>query len=166
MENLMNFLEEYWGVTLVGGVSIGSIISFVFVQAKYLVKQKFKDTQIDQLMGTVDKALTAKHEAEMREAQTLAENRYLQKVINTSFKATAYIVAASKLPIEEKLALQEDFTALKNDSLETVKVVAENVKKEVVEVLDNNKESIAETGIEIVTKAADLFSKYSKKEGE
>ena len=116
-------------------------------------------------MTAVENALEAKHAAETREARTLAENKYLQKVINTSFKATAYIVAASKLPIEEKLALQEDFALLKNESIETVSTIAKTVKEEVVEVLDENKAPIAEAGIEILDKAADLFSKYTNKEG-
>jgi len=135
------------------------------VQAKYLIKTKTKDTQIGELMTAVENALEAKHAAETREARTLAENKYLQKVINTSFKATAYIVAASKLPIEEKLALQEDFALLKNESIETVSTIAKTVKEEVVEVLDENKAPIAEAGIEILDKAADLFSKYTNKEG-
>ena len=32
METIINFLEQYWGYTLFGGVSLGTMITFVITQ--------------------------------------------------------------------------------------------------------------------------------------
>ena len=51
MEQIINFLEEFWGVTIVGGVSVGTLITFVIVQIKSLIKDKHKNTNIDKVLN-------------------------------------------------------------------------------------------------------------------
>jgi hypothetical protein len=75
-----------------------------------------------------------------------------------TFKALSYIVIASKLPIEDKLSLQEDFNklmAVKPAVSEgTAGVVPETTKAEVTQ------EVVAQTVQTVVQAAGDLLSKY------
>ena len=43
MEEIINFLEQYWGYTLFGGASLGTMVTFVITQIKSLIKDKNKN---------------------------------------------------------------------------------------------------------------------------
>ena len=91
---------------------------------------------------------------EQRHKALEAQVKYSEQVNLATFKAIAYVVMASKLPIEEKLALQKEFEKLKP-------VVSEGTAGVVPEV----KVEIAPQVVETVVKAAsDLISKYTKAE--
>ena len=54
MESIINFLETYWGYTLFGGVTFGTLITFVVFQIKTLLKSKSQHNIVNDLMKDVD----------------------------------------------------------------------------------------------------------------
>lgn len=170
MENIIIWLENYWGVTIVGGVTFGTIISFVVVQVMTLSKGKVKDKQILTAMDTVN-LLVDKLNAEQASKKVMTEEQaakdaFTQQVIATMFKSITYLAMASKLPVEEKIALKEGFDA----------VLAEGAKimnGEFKQLVDSIKATVVAevpTAVEIIKQTADgvdsLLEQYTKVEGK
>ena len=116
MEQVIQFLEEYWGVSIAGGVTVGTLLTFIVVQVKSILQFNLVRTQsTNQLSNSTQlvKDIAQKYTAlELRHQELEAKDRYLEQVNLATFKALSYIVIASKLPIEDKLSLQEEFTKL------------------------------------------------------
>ena len=162
MEQVIQFLEEYWGVSIAGGVTVGTLVTFIVVQVKAILQSNLLRTQSNTQLNTssaIVKEIAEKYSAlEQRHKELEAKDRYLEQVNVATFKALSYIVIASKLPIEDKLALQDEFTkltAIKHTISEGVAgVVAELPKVEV------NQQAVAQTVETVVKAAGDLLSKY------
>ena len=169
MNGLMEFIEQYWGVTLVGGVSVGGIITFAVVQIKYLIRERTKNVTINTLMDAVTNTIAKKDADAMKWAEEksalLAQNEYYQATQAVMFKSISYLVAASKLPIEEKLKLQEDFVNLKNMTVEQLKPVATDIVNEVKEEAKEQAPIVTTIINDAVETATSLLDKYTKKEG-
>lgn len=154
MEQIILFLEEYWGVSIAGGITFGTIVTFIIVQVKALLMNSLKNTQIGDVLFQTNQVVNTYQQLEQRHKALEAQVKYSEQVNLATFKAIAYVVMASKLPIEEKLALQKEFEKLKP-------VVSEGTAGVVPEV----KVEIAPQVVETVVKAAsDLISKYTKAE--
>ena len=162
MEQVIQFLEEYWGVSIAGGVTVGTLLTFIVVQVKSILQFNLVRTQsTSQLSNSTQlvKDIAQKYSVlEQRHKELEAKDRYLEQVNMATFKALSYIVIASKLPIEDKLSLQEDFNklmAVKPAVSEgTAGVVPETTKAEVTQ------EVVAQTVQTVVQAAGDLLSKY------
>ena len=162
MEQVIQFLEEYWGVSIAGGVTVGTLVTFIVVQVKAILQSNLLRTQSNTQLNTssaIVKDIAQKYSAlEQRHKELEAKDRYLEQVNMATFKALSYIVVASKLPIEDKLSLQEDFNklmAVKPAVSEgTAGVVPEAPKAEVTQ------EVVAQTVETVVKAAGDLLSKY------
>jgi hypothetical protein len=174
MENLMEFINQYWGVSLVGGITVGGIITFAIVQVKYLLREHAKNATINALMEGITTVIGQKDKKALDWAEEksalIAENQYYKASTAVMFKAISYLVAASKLPIEEKLALQADFIHLKDMTLEQLKPVAEDtltdVKADLKETADEQAPLVTTIITNAVNTATTLLEKYTKKEGE
>lgn len=192
MEQIINFLEQYWGYTLVGGVSLGTVITFTITQIKTLIKDKTKNKNIDTMVSKADslceelnareerreqelKQLTSKLEAQQDEVtkkqlEIAEKEAYFEKVQAATFQAISYLVVASKLPTEDKIALQEKFTTLLNSKAVEYKEVIKDeviaVKDEVVAVKDEVIEKIipdiTTTIAATVEETKSLLDKYTK----
>jgi hypothetical protein len=164
MEQVIQFLEEYWGVSIAGGVTVGTLITFIVVQIKAILQSNLLRTQsTSQLSNSAQlvKDIAQKYSALERRHQELeAKDRYLEQVNLATFKALSYIVIASKLPIEDKLSLQEEFTklmAIKPTASEaTAGIVPEQLKLEV------SQNAVTQTVESVVKAASDLLSKYTE----
>ena len=162
MEQVIQFLEEYWGVSIAGGVTVGTLVTFIVVQIKAILQSNLLRTQSSNQLSSSSalvKDIAQKYSAlEQRHKELEAKDRYLEQVNMATFKALSYIVIASKLPIEDKLSLQEDFNklmAVKPAVSEgTAGVVPETTKTEVTQ------EVVAQTVQTVVQAAGDLLSKY------
>jgi hypothetical protein len=162
MEQVIQFLEEYWGVSIAGGVTVGTLVTFIVVQVKAILQSNLLRTQSSNQLSSSSalvKDIAQKYSAlEQRHKELEAKDRYLEQVNMATFKALSYIVIASKLPIEDKLSLQEDFNklmAVKPAVSEgTAGVVPETTKAEVTQ------EVVAQTVQTVVQAAGDLLSKY------
>lgn len=178
MEGIINFLEQYWGYTIVGGVSFGSIITFTIAQIKSLIKDKNKSQQLTTAIDKADslcEEINRREEAHKIERAQLenkiseqnqeiqAQTKYTSEVMATIFQAVSYLVIASKLPTEDKIALQEKFTALANTKLHEYK---ETVKDEVVALKSEVEQKIIPDATATVAQAVEetksLLDKYSK----
>jgi hypothetical protein len=162
MEQVIQFLEEYWGVSIAGGVTVGTLVTFIVVQVKAILQSNLIRTQSTNQLSSSSalvKEIAEKYTAlEQRHRELEAKDQYLEQVNVATFKALSYIVIASKLPIEDKLSLQEEFTklmAVKSIASEgTAGVVPELSKEEL------SQEAVAQTVQTVVQAAGDLLSKY------
>ena len=116
MEAIINFFEQYWGITLFGSVTFGTLVTFIVVQVKDIISNKFKGTQLDTAVNKVDELCNElnKRNEENNKLQTelATQQQYFEQVQAVTFQAISYLVVASKLPTEDKIALQEKFTNL------------------------------------------------------
>lgn len=162
MEGLINFLEENWGVTIVGGVTVGSLIMFSISAIKMFLRDKIKSREVNAVVSDVlTKAenavisVTDRYNKTEKENRRLRdENEYLQRVVASTFKAISYLTMASKLPTEEKIVLQSEFTALMTPLKE------QTVKDSVEEAVEETKQDVTEVVKEVVEKAGSLLDKY------
>jgi hypothetical protein len=157
MEQVIQFLEEYWGVSIAGGVTVGTLLTFIVVQVKAILQSNLLRTQsTSQLSSSAQlvKDIAEKYTAlETRHQELEAKDKYLELVNLATFKALSFIVIASKLPIEDKLALQAEFEKLKQPIASVV--VKEEVKTEQPLVINQVVTNVVEA-------AADLLSKYTE----
>lgn len=162
MEQVIQFLEEYWGVSIAGGVTVGTLVTFIVVQVKAILQSNLLRTQsTNQLTNSsaLVKEIAEKYKAlETRHQELEAKDRYLEQVNLATFKALSYIVIASKLPIEDKLSLQQEFTKL----MEIKTVISEGTAGVVPELpkVEVDQQAIANTVETVVKAAGDLLSKY------
>lgn len=154
MEQIILFLEEYWGVSVAGGITFGTIVTFIVVQIKALLMNSLKNTQIGDVLFQTNQVVNTYQQLEQRHKALEAQVKYSEQVNLATFKAIAYVVMASKLPIEEKLALQKEFEKLKPIVSEGTAEVVPQVKVEVTP-------QVVET---VVKATGDLISKYTKAE--
>jgi hypothetical protein len=158
MEQVIQFLEEYWGVSIASGVTVGTLITFIVVQVKAILQSNLLRTQSStQLSNSAElvKQIADKYSAlEKQHKELEAKDRYLEQVNLATFKALSYLVVASKLPIEDKLSLQAEFEKLKTTTETTVTQTIEEVKTEETPVIN-------EVVTNVVEAAADLLSKYT-----
>lgn len=178
MDAIINFLEQYWGYTLIGGVSFSSILTFIVVQIKVLIKDKRKNKSIDTVVtktnGLCEELKTNKEDqnkkielllARVQEQQnTLDErNAYFEKVQSAIFQALSYLAIASKLPTEDKIALQQKFASIlttkTTEYKEVLKDEVQALKQEVTEVvIPDAKETIKST----IEETKSLLDKYTE----
>lgn len=178
MDIIINFLEQYWGLTLFGGVSVGTIITFTVTQIKVILKDKVKSKNLDTAVNTVDKlcneldartkALEEKNnqlstELTKKNEEMIAKEQYFEKVQAATFQAISYLVIASKLPTEDKIALQEKFTSVINDkAVQYKEMLADEVTAVKAEVTNNIIPDATATITETVEETRSLLDKYTK----
>lgn len=169
MESIINFFEQYWGATIFGGVSIGTLVTFIVVQIKDIISNKAKGTHLETAVNKADKLCEElnKREEENKKLQTqlTEQQQYFEQVQAATFQAISYLVVASKLPTEDKIVLQEKFTNLVNtkkaEYKELIKDEVESIKTKVdTQILPDAKESI-ETA---VSETKSLLDKYTTEE--
>lgn len=112
MEQIITFLEQYWGLTIFGGLSLGTIATFVFVQIKSLIGARNKNVIIDTLMAKMEALIVSNNALQEEHSIVVARNEYLERVQATTFKAISYLTMSSKLPVEDKLIIQTDINKL------------------------------------------------------
>lgn len=161
MEAIILFLEQYWGVTVVGGVTVGTLITFIILQAKALLAQRAHTVETDQLSKLVENALSAAQQVNLLYTQAQAQRAYSEQVQAATFKAISYIVIASKLPIEDKLALQAEFTRLQENA--TQLLTPPTVEPTAPAVLEAVAAPVVEAVKEAATGAVNLLAQYVTK---
>ena len=166
MEWLINFMQQYWGVSVVGGVTVGGIITFAIVQIKYYRKDAKKNALIDTAVAAVEKSIAVNHASDLEKAQLQAENIYLKKTMTLLFKSTSFLISASKIPTEDKLVLEADFIELKDESIVLAKTLAIDVVEDIVEggvqkAIDENATPIIVAAVAVADKVVNLIGKYT-----
>lgn len=178
MEPIMNFLEQYWGYTLFGGVTLGTIITFIITQIKAILKGRTKDKNIDVLLNKCEDLCNQLNEereahtkdlldAQASEQKHSASEQYFHEVIATMFKSLSYLIVASRLPNEDKIELQSKFIELTNGKLAHYKEVIKDindvyVKPAVTEIKQEITDDVIHTLEEAVKTTSSLLDKYTK----
>lgn len=130
MEAIIQFFENYWGYTLFGGVTLGTLITFSVL----MIRQLLASSKSKGLFESFQKSLTklmedgkeVKERARLEIEKEKEKNAYLEQVIAASFEAISYLTMSSKLPIEEKIRLQNKFNEI------VVKPAVKDVKEDIV----------------------------------
>lgn len=130
MEAIIQFFENYWGYTLFGGVTLGTLITFSVL----MIRQLLASSKSKGLFESFQKSLTklmedgkeVKERARLEIEKEKEKNAYLEQVIAASFEAISYLTMSSKLPIEEKIRLQNKFNEI------VVKPAVKDVKENIV----------------------------------
>jgi hypothetical protein len=168
MEQIIEFMDAYWGVTVFGTVTVGTLITFSVLMARMIIKEKSNNVLVNLLMDKVADALKAKDSETYEKAQVVAENEYLQKSMALTFKYLNYLTVASKLDGAQKIELVEDAKALQDGyALKLVEIAAGVFEAEgdIIEKLEANKNPIIEIIEDATEVAASLLDKYTVKEG-
>jgi hypothetical protein len=145
MDKIISFLETYWGYTLIGTVTLGTVVANIGTLLKMYFQNKLKNKAYDAVVDKHNVIAEKYKDLEVKYNEQVQRNEYMNRVIATVFKAISYITMASKLPTEDKIALQEDFTKLG-------KAVKENIVSKVKE----NTGAVIESVIETVDDVADI----------
>jgi hypothetical protein len=130
MEAIIQFFENYWGYTLFGGVTLGTLITFSVL----MIRQLLASSKSKGLFESFQKSLTklmedgkeVKERARLEIEKEKEKNAYLEQVIAASFEAISYLTMSSKLPIDEKIRLQNKFNEI------VVKPAVKDVKEDIV----------------------------------
>jgi hypothetical protein len=155
MEQIIQFLEEYWGVSIAGGVTVGTLVTFIVVQVKSILLNNSKNAELNTAIKQVNEVIAKYDRLEQRYVSLEQKNQYLEQVNMTTFKALSFIVVASKLPSEDKIALQSEFAKL------TAPVITTPAIKEAVQpVIEETKDVVQETISTVVQAAGNLLTKY------
>lgn len=173
MEQIIRFLEEYWGVAIFGAGGFGTLVTFTVTQIKALIQNKLRNNKQDALITdnqtlrdelvTRDDARTTeynKNQAEYKELlQKYADDQeYFEKVIAVLFKSISYLILASKLPNEDKIDIMQQFESVSKQKIKEYAGKLEPVIKE--EIVPDVKEIVEQS----VEQAKTLLDKYMQEE--
>lgn len=158
MEQIIQFLEEYWGISIAGGVTVGTMITFIIVQVKSILLNNAKNAEVTQAVKTFNALSDKYNKLEQRYIALEDKHHYLEQVNLATFKALSFIVVASKLPSEDKIALQNEFAKL-------LTVAPKVIQEQPLETLPvpETKDVVAETVQTVVQAASSLLTKYIEK---
>lgn len=189
IEQIIDFLEQYWGYSIVGGVTVGTIITFIITQVKSLVSsstfKKLTNNVVSNLKEQYSEAIKLLDELKTQTAEKHAlydelmkvraeqqkANEYYNQVQAAQFKAFSYIIMASKLTEGDKLELLAEFEKLKLPEAPVIEVPVEteNSFDKQLELAEAQQEIVKEQIITTaeaiettVEKAKTLFEKYTK----
>jgi hypothetical protein len=171
MEEVIEFLETYWGVAIGGGVTFGTLITFIVVQVKSFItngnNMNLFNRQLDSTHKDVEVVVAKYNQLERIHKQLEQRDKHLERVNVATFKALSYLTMASKLSTEDKLALQREFNKLV-DGKEPI--ITEAIKEAEAIKEEENKletvEEVEEVFEEIIEEASDLLTKYTESKDE
>lgn len=155
MEAIIQFFENYWGYTLFGGVTLGTLITFSVLMIKQLMassktKGLFEAFQKD-LIKLTETYKEVKERAQVEIEKEKEKNAYLEQVVAASFEAISYLTMSSKLPIDEKIKLQNKFNEI------VIKPAVEDVKEKIVPEVVPEVEEVVTTAVARTKTLLDSF---------
>ena len=180
MENIINFIEQYWGVTLFGGITLGSIITFAITQVKNFISVKSLNMENKELGKQINLLCeqTEKKVAELNKqieisAEKLLESeklraeqsQYFNKVQAATFKSISYLVMSSKLSSEDKASLLATINEVDKGVVDPAQNIVESAMydtsvEKIVDTATNETKTIINTVEDTVNSVQNLFEKY------
>lgn len=164
MESILNFFEQYWGYTLFGSVTIGSLVAFVIAAVKMFLSLRASKKETDEqniTIASLIKTIKDKDELQrLKDGELQQQAEYFQKVQAATFKSLSYLIMASKLSTEDKLALTNSFAELTKTTAEQVQEAHDQVEEKVQEKVAEA-EDIKEVVVTTVETAKSLLDKYN-----
>lgn len=167
MTEILNFFEQYWGYTLFGGVTIGTLVGFIVTAVKTLATNAKNSKDNNELTESVTKELkeakrlveTQSKQLEEQAAEVKSETDYNAQVQALLFKGLSYLIMSSKLDLEDKTSFCNALAKLTKKTSDEVVEASKEVETKVEEanvVADQVKTDVIET----VEKATTLLEKY------
>ena len=164
MEQIISFLEKYWGYSLIGGITFGTIVTFIVIQIKTFLRDKLKNTQIGRLLESIDVLKSENEDLQLTTAALVTRNEHLEQVQAATFKTLSYLSMASKLTTEDKLELQADYAKLAQSSKASMLQLTTNVAAKTKEAVSPIVKEGAQAAVSIVgeaaAKAVSLLERY------
>lgn len=179
MEALKQFLQSWWGYTLIGGVSVGGLITTIIVQFLIWGKTKLNGTKYENAVNKLDEYVSTlelykqalkKADEEKEKLKTYYENKdnyfkvkeqYFEDVQAVTFKCISYIIMASKLDPEDKNQLFKDISSLSKDKMQSLLISLESDFKDMTkEELPQLVDKIADKVNETVNSSQSILDKY------
>ena len=96
MDAIIQFLEKYWGYTLIGGMSFGTLVTFAWVQIKVLLGNKKKGFLVESLMSKLDEQIEKKKSLETPYLAIVKTRQYFTDVQEDKIEAMYKLVLATK----------------------------------------------------------------------
>lgn len=122
MDTIITFLEQYWGYTVCGGISLGTIITTIIVLIKTVLKDKHKDTLLD---DAVNHANSLCDELNKHNENYEKEREELKNFITTQQLEFSNIIVNVQDSANRKInALQAALTKKQNDLITQQKGIA------------------------------------------
>ena len=161
MEPIIEFLEQYWGISVVGGVTVGTLITFAILMIKNFIKDRKNFGIVNSLIKAFEsereKRIEKQEATDAALAEAREEKQQMDRVVTTLFEAVGYLTMASKLPIKEKIEIQKRFSEA---IIVPVKATVVEEAKEVVEEVISHKDDIKESVTEAVAKTKTLLDTF------
>ena len=168
MDQVMDFIDVYWGVSILGGLTVGTLINTVWISVKNYFSTKTNNVLVTAAIAAVDSALKKKDEETYAKAELILQNEYLQRGQVLLFKYINYLTVASKLDGAQKIELVQEAQALqiefqgRFEGLATV--ISEGLVEAALEIISGNQEVAVSILDEAINSAGSLLDNYTEEE--
>lgn len=169
INGIIAWLEQNWGMTLFGTVSLGSVITMIIFLAKQWISNKVQGTKYEEMwkgaQETVKTVIEMNKELRATNDKQARRNLFLEQTQNVMFDTLIKMSLASKMDAEDKQAIILNIERLKSvapeDIIEEAKVKVTETVAQVGLEIQKDPEKVAN---DILNGAQSLLEKYSKGE--
>lgn len=171
VNQVMNWVQQNWGVTVFGGLSIGGIISMVLLMAKQWISNKTQGTKYEQMFeSSKEQFNNIKQLYEMEKAKGDEKDMVItfqQEAQAFTMDAIVKLILSSKLDSDDKVAVVAGAERLKQMApKEIVQSVKDKAETVVTNLTKEANEKPEQTIFNIANSATTLLDKYNKQKEE
>lgn len=171
VNQVMNWVQQNWGVTAFGGLTIGGIISMVLLMAKQWISNKTQGTKYEQFYESSKEQINNIRELyEMEKAKNAEKDMvvtFQQEAQAFTMDAIVKLILSSKLDSDDKVAVVAGAERLKQMApKEIVQSVKDKAETVVTNLTKEANEKPEQTIFNIANSATTLLDKYNKQKEE
>lgn len=171
VNQVMNWVQQNWGVTAFGGLTIGGIISMVLLMAKQWISNKAQGTKYEQFYESSKEQINNIRELyEMEKAKNAEKDMvvtFQQEAQAFTMDAIVKLILSSKLDSDDKVAVVAGAERLKQMApKEIVQSVKDKAETVVTNLTKEANEKPEQTIFNIANSATTLLDKYNKQKEE
>ena len=171
VNQVMNWIQQNWGVTAFGGLTIGGIISMVLLMTKQWISNKTQGTKYEQFYESSKEQINNIRELyEMEKAKNAEKDivvTFQQEAQAFTMDAIVKLILSSKLDSDDKVAVVAGAERLKQMApKEIVQSVKDKAETVVTNLTKEANEKPEQTIFNIASSATTLLDKYNKQKEE
>ena len=171
VNQVMNWIQQNWGVTAFGGLTIGGIISMVMLMTKQWISNKTQGTKYEQFYESSKEQINNIRELyEMEKAKNTEKDMVItfqQEAQAFTMDAIVKLILSSKLDSDDKVAVVAGAERLKQMApKEIVQSVKDKAETVVTNLTKEANEKPEQTIFNIANSATTLLDKYNKQKEE
>lgn len=171
VNQVMNWVQQNWGVTAFGGLTIGGIISMVLLMVKQWISNKAQGTKYEQFYESSKEQINNIRELyEMEKAKNTEKDMvvtFQQEAQAFTMDAIVKLILSSKLDSDDKVAVVAGAERLKQMApKEIVQSVKDKAETVVTNLTKEANEKPEQTIFNIANSATTLLDKYNKQKEE